>query len=99
MTMTDWDKYNSVRLAESVDTRGEDPEQTLEIYRKDSFVIGTNPPELKERRFNITVYVGDEDLTFHGLTARKVCEIAETMIRLVGGALRVDPPDDPEIKF
>lgn len=94
-----WDKHGFARLAESVDTRGEDPPQGLEIQRQDIFFIGTNPPELKERQFNLTIYSGDDDLTFHGLSAREVCEIAESMIRLVGGTFRIEPPPPPDIKF
>lgn len=98
--MTDsWDKHGFARLAESVGRDAEDPDQGLEIQRQDTFFIGSDPPELKERRFNLTIYSGDDDLTFHGLSARKVCEIAEEMIRLVGGSFRIEPPADPEIKF
>lgn len=94
-----WDKYNCFRLAESVDSRCEDPNQVLEIQFQDSFHLGTDPPELKERRFNLTIYVGDDDMTFHRLSAREICDIAEDMIRLVGGSLSVKPPADPEIRF
>lgn len=94
-----WDKHGFARLAESVDTRGEDPPQGLEIHCRDIFFIGTNPPELKEREFDLTIYNGDEDLTFHGLSGRQVCEIAEDLIRLVGGTVRIDPPPPPEIQF
>jgi hypothetical protein len=97
--MTDWDKRGYVLLAESVDTHGEDPPQGLEFQRQDIFFLGTNPPELKERQFNLTIHNGDHDLTFSGLSARKICEIAEDMIRLVGGTFRVEPPPPPEIKF
>jgi len=95
----DWNEHGFARLAESVDTRGEDPPQGLEIQRRDIFFLGTNPPELKEKLFNLTIYSGDDDLTFHDLSARKVCEIAEDMIRLVGGTIRIDPPPPPEINF
>lgn len=97
--MIEWDKYNSARLAESVDCRGEDPHQMLEIHRSDIFFPGPEPRELKARQFNLTVFVGDDDLTFHGLSAREVCQVAEDMIRLVGGSIRVEPPADPEIRF
>ena len=66
---------------------------------RESFSLGTDPPELIERRYDLTVFNGDDDLTFHGLSAAKACEIAETMIRFVGGSLRVAPPADIEIKF
>lgn len=97
--MITWDKYNSARLAESVDTRGEDPCQMLEIQYRDSFFLGTNPPELKERTYDLRVFVGDDDMAFSGLSARQICQIAEGMIKLVGGSFRIEPPDDPEIKF
>lgn len=97
--MVEWDKHGVAQLAEYVDTRGEDESELLEIQRREVFLAGTNPPELLERTFDISIYCGDRDMTFHGLTARKVCQMAEDMIRLVGGSLRVDPPTDPEIKF
>ncbi len=97
----EWDKHNCARLAESIDTRGEDPPQCLEIQKRDVFFIGTNPPELKERLYDITIWSGDTtgDKTFYGLSERQICEIAESMIRLVGGTFRIDPPPAPEIKF
>lgn len=88
-----------VRLADSVGRHPEDPDQGLEMQRQDSFSLGTNPPELVGSRFNLTVYNDDDDLTFHGLSAAKVCEIAEAMIKFVGGTFHVEPPPDPEIKF
>jgi hypothetical protein len=97
--MVDWNKNGFATLAESVDCRGEDPAQQLEIHRQDIFFIGTEPPELKERTFNLTVYNGDSDLTFHGLSAKQICSIAEDMIRLVGGSFRIEPPPPPEIRF
>jgi hypothetical protein len=93
-----WDKHGFARLAESVDTRGEDPPQGLEIQRRDIFHIG-EPRELKRREYDLRIYVGDDDMAFSGLSARQICEIAEDLIRLVGGAVRIDPPADPEIKF
>lgn len=97
--MIKWDKHGLARLAESVDTRGEDPSQVLEIQRRETFFIGTEPPELKERTFDLTIYRDDDDMTFYGLSARQVCQIAEDLVRLVGGSFRIDPPPQPEIKF
>ena len=97
--MTTWDKHNSARLVESVDTRGEDPYQMLEIQYRDCFFLGTNPPELKERTYDLRVFVGDDDMAFSGLSAQSICRIAEDLIRLVGGTVRIDPPPPPEIKF
>lgn len=97
--MIEWNHQGCAHLAESVDTRGEDPDQLLEIQRRESFHIGTDPPELKERLFDLRIYNGDDDMAFNGLTARKVCQIAEDLIRLVGGSLRVEPPADPEVRF
>jgi hypothetical protein len=94
-----WNSHGFANLADSVDMHGEDPNQTLEIQRHDIYFIGPEPRELKERVYDLRIYVGDDDLSFSGLSARKVCEIAEDLIRLVGGSLRVDPPADPEIKF
>lgn len=88
-----------VWLAESTGRHPEDPDQGLEMLRLDSFSLGTDPPELVGRRFDLTVYNGDDDLTFHGLSAAKVCEIAESMIKFVGGTFHIDPPADPEIRF
>lgn len=94
-----WDKHGFARLAESVDAHGEGPDQGLEINRQDIFFIGADPPELKERVFNLTIYNGDDDLTFSGLSGRQICQIAEDLIRLVDGRVRIEPPPPPGIKF
>jgi len=94
-----WNANGFARLAESVDTRGEDPDQAFEIQRQDVFFVGPEPKQLKERTYNLTIYSGDDDITFYGLSARKVCQIAEDMIKLVSGSFRIEPPADPEIKF
>lgn len=95
--MTEWDKHGTAHLAEYVDTRGEDESEILELQRVE--IRKGIPPETVEVTYALTIYDGKEDMTFHGMTARKVCEVAEDMIRLVGGRLRVDPPPPPEIKF
>jgi hypothetical protein len=96
MTMKpiEWSSPNScVTLVEHVDTRGE-PARAIEFIR----VQPENPPDLPPY-YNLSIVTEGEDMSFGRMSAQEVCQMAQDMIRLVGGIPRVDPPVDPEIRF
>ncbi len=94
----EWSKHNCVTLIDNFASRGE--EDTARLLEMQKFEVYADR-DLDRIEYSLMIGVDDNDLTIGPLTARQICEIAENMIRLVGGTLqaRVEPPDDPEIRF
>lgn len=90
--MTQW-QGNQAQLFESVDPPREDGAVSLDLER-----TRINSPE-EAPTYTLRIFNGDDDTALRGLTGAQVCDLAEDLINLVGGRLRVEPPADPEIKF
>lgn len=82
-----WGNSNSIQLAEDPGETERDDRQ-LEFGRQ--HITGPNGVRYE---YNITIYRGDDDVTFWGLSPQKVFQIAQTIVDLAGGTCYIPKQD------